>query len=335
MSRTTSSTLEFAWPASRLCGPKSPKCIRTNSNPIAVPYAATTKARTNRPLRRPSGKARKTCKNSTGATRSMACPTVCGTSLVDHTSVEAKLTKPAAIINGPKRLVGRRRQAKSPQSTYESVRRAASTAITRGSPNSTPTPSPATASVNETAAAAHPTIAIAHETDALAAAEAAPRSKLAAIAKAAMVIPLPCRRPDGTSQARPPSIHGGGRKEASTREHTPASPQRPLARTVAPARRRGRPGCGRRCSSAPASGARSRSLAGDAARGLVRDARRRSGGVGPLADGVTVVAAQVLYARDREWAVTADDVLRRRRTLALTRRDSDAVRARVEALLAS
>jgi glycerol-3-phosphate dehydrogenase len=50
---------------------------------------------------------------------------------------------------------------------------------------------------------------------------------------------------------------------------------------------------------------------------------------------VTVVAAQVLYARGREWALTSDDVLRRRTTLALTGRDSDAVCARVEALLAS
>jgi glycerol-3-phosphate dehydrogenase len=60
-----------------------------------------------------------------------------------------------------------------------------------------------------------------------------------------------------------------------------------------------------------------------------------AGSLEPLADGVGEVEAQVLYAREREWALTADDVLRRRTTLALTGRDSDAVRARVETLLAS
>jgi glycerol-3-phosphate dehydrogenase len=59
-----------------------------------------------------------------------------------------------------------------------------------------------------------------------------------------------------------------------------------------------------------------------------------SGPLVPLAGGVTEVVAQVLYAREREWALTADDVLRRRTTLALTGRDSNAVRARVETLLA-
>jgi glycerol-3-phosphate dehydrogenase len=44
------------------------------------------------------------------------------------------------------------------------------------------------------------------------------------------------------------------------------------------------------------------------------------------------VAARVLYARDRKWTLTVEDVLRRRTTLALT---GHAVRARVEALLAS
>jgi glycerol-3-phosphate dehydrogenase len=69
--------------------------------------------------------------------------------------------------------------------------------------------------------------------------------------------------------------------------------------------------------------------------GTLADEVAASGPLEPLADGVTEVAAQVLYARDREWALTADDVLRRRTTIALTGRDSDAVRARVEALLAS
>ena len=40
------------------------------------------------------------------------------------------------------------------------------------------------------------------------------------------------------------------------------------------------------------------------------------------------------YAREHEWALTADDVLRRRTTLALRGLDTPAVRARVEELLA-
>jgi glycerol-3-phosphate dehydrogenase len=63
--------------------------------------------------------------------------------------------------------------------------------------------------------------------------------------------------------------------------------------------------------------------------------RETTGPLEPLADGVTEVEAQVFYAREREWALTADDVLRRRTTLVLTGRDSEAVRARVETLLAS
>ena len=59
-----------------------------------------------------------------------------------------------------------------------------------------------------------------------------------------------------------------------------------------------------------------------------------AGPLEPLAAGVLEVEAQVLYARTREWAVSAEDVLRRRTTLSVTGRDSDAVRARVEALLA-
>ena len=60
-----------------------------------------------------------------------------------------------------------------------------------------------------------------------------------------------------------------------------------------------------------------------------------AGSLEPLGDGVPEVEAQVLYAQAREWALSVDDVLRRRTTLAVTGRDSDAVRARVEALLAS
>jgi glycerol-3-phosphate dehydrogenase len=70
-------------------------------------------------------------------------------------------------------------------------------------------------------------------------------------------------------------------------------------------------------------------------RGRSRTKVVASGPLEPFADGVTELEAQVLYAREREWALTADDVLRRRTTLALTGRDSDAVRARIETLLAS
>jgi glycerol-3-phosphate dehydrogenase len=53
----------------------------------------------------------------------------------------------------------------------------------------------------------------------------------------------------------------------------------------------------------------------------------------PLAPGAPEIAAQVVYAREREWAVDVDDVLRRRTTLALRGLATPAVRARVEALL--
>jgi glycerol-3-phosphate dehydrogenase len=52
----------------------------------------------------------------------------------------------------------------------------------------------------------------------------------------------------------------------------------------------------------------------------------------PLAPGAPEVAAQVRWARDREWALTADDVLARRTTLASLGR-AEAARARVEELL--
>ena len=44
------------------------------------------------------------------------------------------------------------------------------------------------------------------------------------------------------------------------------------------------------------------------------------------------IAAQVAYAYRREWAVTPEDILRRRTTLALRGLDSPELRARVEAL---
>jgi glycerol-3-phosphate dehydrogenase len=43
--------------------------------------------------------------------------------------------------------------------------------------------------------------------------------------------------------------------------------------------------------------------------------------------------AQVVHARDHEWAVTADDVLRRRTTLTIRGLDTSEVRERVEKLL--
>ena len=58
-----------------------------------------------------------------------------------------------------------------------------------------------------------------------------------------------------------------------------------------------------------------------------------AGDLEPLDRGVPETDAEVLYAREHEWARTADDVLRRRTTLAVTGRDSSAVRSRVEELL--
>jgi len=55
----------------------------------------------------------------------------------------------------------------------------------------------------------------------------------------------------------------------------------------------------------------------------------------PLAEGVAETEVEVLYAREREWASTAEEVLRRRTTLELTGRDSPDLRGRVEALLRS
>ena len=47
-----------------------------------------------------------TCRNSTGGTRSSACPSVNVTSFVVHERVTTKLTNPAAIIRGPNLLSG-------------------------------------------------------------------------------------------------------------------------------------------------------------------------------------------------------------------------------------
>jgi glycerol-3-phosphate dehydrogenase len=53
----------------------------------------------------------------------------------------------------------------------------------------------------------------------------------------------------------------------------------------------------------------------------------------PLALGVDTLAVQVVYARDHEWAMTTEDVVRRRTTLSLSGRDSAEIRARVTELL--
>lgn len=54
----------------------------------------------------------------------------------------------------------------------------------------------------------------------------------------------------------------------------------------------------------------------------------------PLVPGEPELVAQAWYARDREWALEAEDVLRRRTTLALRGHDSPELRARVNAMLA-
>jgi glycerol-3-phosphate dehydrogenase len=53
----------------------------------------------------------------------------------------------------------------------------------------------------------------------------------------------------------------------------------------------------------------------------------------PLAPGAPELAAQALYAARREWAVTPEDVLRRRTTLALRGVDDGDVVSRVDELL--
>ena len=69
--------------------------------------------------------------------------------------------------------------------------------------------------------------------------------------------------------------------------------------------------------------------------GALADEVIAAGPLEPLAHGLLEVEAQVLYAREHEWALSADDVLRRRTTLSVTGRDSDEVRSRVESLLVS
>src|SRR6266576_2879958 len=150
--------------------------------------------RTTRPRRRPSGNARNTCKKSTGGNRSSACPIVKGTSLLAIDSVDPKVAKPAAIINLPNPLAGRRHHAKSPQRTYDSVSHTVSIAITRGSPSSAAI-SLISASAQEVPAAARPAIAITHASDNLGGARAARRSTPAASAEATIHLPSPLPSP--------------------------------------------------------------------------------------------------------------------------------------------
>jgi glycerol-3-phosphate dehydrogenase len=53
----------------------------------------------------------------------------------------------------------------------------------------------------------------------------------------------------------------------------------------------------------------------------------------PIVAGVDVLAAQVVYAREREWAVTPEDVLRRRTTVALRGLDSSDVQDSIAEIL--
>jgi glycerol kinase len=74
-------------------------------------------------------------------------------------------------------------------------------------------------------------------------------------------------------------------------------------------------------------------LFGDVPRDALPELLPSIGEFGTVRDGALDVVAQALYARDREWALDADDVLRRRTTLALRGLDSAAVRDRVRELL--
>lgn len=67
---------------------------------------------------------------------------------------------------------------------------------------------------------------------------------------------------------------------------------------------------------------------------LANEVLETSDDLRPLVPGAPEIGAQVVYAREREWAVDAEDVLRRRTTLALRGLATPAVREHVEALLA-
>jgi glycerol-3-phosphate dehydrogenase len=67
--------------------------------------------------------------------------------------------------------------------------------------------------------------------------------------------------------------------------------------------------------------------------GTVAEQVLAAGPLEPLTADLPETLAEVLHARNHEWARTVDDVLRRRTTLAVTGRASPDVQARVEALL--
>jgi glycerol-3-phosphate dehydrogenase len=66
---------------------------------------------------------------------------------------------------------------------------------------------------------------------------------------------------------------------------------------------------------------------------VLAHAAGRSDALDPIVPGEPEIVAQVVYARDCEWAADAEDVLRRRTTLALRGRATADVRARVSELL--
>jgi glycerol-3-phosphate dehydrogenase len=72
---------------------------------------------------------------------------------------------------------------------------------------------------------------------------------------------------------------------------------------------------------------------GSLAAEVLADAADRADALEPLAPGAPDVVAQALYARDREWATGAEDVIRRRTTLGLRGLDSPALRERLAELL--
>jgi len=72
---------------------------------------------------------------------------------------------------------------------------------------------------------------------------------------------------------------------------------------------------------------------GELAGEVLAHAADRPDAFDPIVPGEPEIVAQVVYARDREWAVDAEDVLRRRTTLALRGLATPDVRSRVTELL--
>ena len=73
---------------------------------------------------------------------------------------------------------------------------------------------------------------------------------------------------------------------------------------------------------------------GSTATTVLEPARERPELLEPITIGTREIAAEVVHARDAEWAIDADDVMRRRTTLSV-RGYADAARARVEELLST